>query len=105
LPGLHFVATSFAPAANPHRGQRCNGVRVVLTDPMVVDPPAAGIALAVTLRRLYPQAWETKHLYRLINHPPTTEAILAGKELKQIQPLWTAGIEQFRRVRARYLLY
>jgi len=80
-------------------------VRVVLTDPTVVDPPAAGIALAVTLRRLYPQQWETKHLYRLINHLPTTEAILAGKELKQILPLWTAGLEQFRRVRARYLLY
>jgi uncharacterized protein YbbC (DUF1343 family) len=105
LPGLHFVATSFTPTASPHRGQRCNGARVVLTDPTVVDPPAAGIALAVTLRRLYPQQWETKHLYRLINHLPTTEAILAGKELKQILPLWTAGLEQFRRVRARYLLY
>ena len=34
-----------------------------------------GMAIAVELRRRYPDDWETRNLYRLINHPPTTAAM------------------------------
>jgi uncharacterized protein YbbC (DUF1343 family) len=105
LPGLYFTATTFTPSENPHRGQICHGVRVLLLDATVANPPVAGIALAVELRRRYRELWETRNLFRLINHPPTTEALLAGKGVTDIVPLWTSGLEEFRRIRKKYLLY
>ncbi len=105
LPGVRFAAVSFTPSANPYRGQRCSGVRLVVHDLRAIDPPAIGVALALELRKRHADRWETKHLYRLINDPPTTQAILAGKELAPIVAGWRAGLERFRKVRARYLLY
>jgi uncharacterized protein YbbC (DUF1343 family) len=105
LPGVQFVAVRFTPKQSPHRDQACQGVRLVVADPTLFDAPTVGIAIAVTLRKLYPAAWKTTHLFRLINHPATTAAILAGKELKEIAPLWAPELERFRKQRARYLLY
>jgi hypothetical protein len=59
----------------------------------------------VALRKLHADSWKTEHLHRLVRHPPTVEAVLAGKPLAEILPLWQAERERFLRVRRRYLLY
>jgi uncharacterized protein YbbC (DUF1343 family) len=105
LAGVVFAPVRFTPRENPHRGQTCGGVRVVLTDARALDAPALGAAVAIELRRAYPDAWETRHLFRLVSHAPTTEAILAGKELPAVRALWTAGLAAFQKLRRRYLLY
>jgi uncharacterized protein YbbC (DUF1343 family) len=105
LNGLHFVAVKFTSTASPYKGQLCQGVRLIIFDPQQANPVAAGLALAVALRQLYPKQWETQHLFRLINHPPTISAILAGKKLREVLPLWTAELKRFNVARQRYLLY
>jgi uncharacterized protein YbbC (DUF1343 family) len=105
LPGFHAVPTSFTPRSSRHRGKRCNGVRLLLTDAGVLDPVALGVAIAAGLRRLHPEEWDARRLGRLVRHPQTTRAILAGKSVADILPLWRRGLTRFRRTRQRYLLY
>jgi uncharacterized protein YbbC (DUF1343 family) len=103
--GVHAVPTSFTPTSSRYKGQRCSGVRLLLLEPRRLDPPALGAAIALSLRRLHADGWDPGKLFRLVRHPATTRAILAGRKLRQILPLWRAGLARFRRLRQRYLLY
>ena len=105
LDGVHFAPASKTPRASRHRGKRCFGVRLLLVAPKRFRPVRTGVAIAVTLRRLFPKAWNPKRLYRLIRHPPTTAAILAGREPAKIARAWRAGLARFNRMRRRFLLY
>ncbi len=55
LPGLRFVPVWFAPAQGKHAGQRCEGVRIGITEPRTVRGFEMGLHLIQTLRELYPQ--------------------------------------------------
>lgn len=105
LKGVRAVPTSFTPSSSKYRKELCHGVRLLVTDMRALDPPALGLALAVALRKLHADSWKTEHLHRLVRHPPTVEAVLAGKPLAEILPLWQAERERFLRLRRRYLLY
>ena len=103
--GIYAVATAFTPRSSRYKGQRCRGVRLLLLDPRRVDPPALGVAIALALRKLHRDQWDPGKLFRLVRHPATTRAILAGGELRQIVSLWRAGLARFGAIRRRYLLY
>jgi uncharacterized protein YbbC (DUF1343 family) len=103
--GIYAVATAFTPRSSRYKGQRCRGVRLLLLDPRRVNPPALGVAIALALRKLHRDQWDPGKLFRLVRHPATTRAILAGGELRQIVSLWRAGLARFRAIRRRYLLY
>lgn len=105
LKGIHFVPTAFTPSAKPYKNELCHGIRLIVTEPRKLDPVQMGITLAVILRQQYPQQWKTKELFRLINHPPTTQAILDGRTVDEILALWSTRLKQFMRIRSRYLLY
>jgi uncharacterized protein YbbC (DUF1343 family) len=105
LKGVRAVPTSFTPRSSRYRDKLCRGVRLLLTDPRALDGPALGVALALALHKLHPDSWDTKRLGRLVRHPPTVAAILAGRQLKDVLPLWRRGVARFQKNRRRYLLY
>jgi len=41
----------------------------------------------------------------LLLHPPTMEAVKAGKSLKEIHALWEQDRAEFEKRRAKYLIY
>ncbi|NQT54585.1 DUF1343 domain-containing protein, partial [bacterium] len=53
LPGLRFAPIVFTPTASKHKGQRCGGVFISVTDRERVRPAEAGMALAWHLRHLF----------------------------------------------------
>jgi hypothetical protein len=63
------------------------------------------VTLAVTLRKLYPKEWQPEGLMRLMANKASYDDILARKSVSVIIARWNGELEQFRRVRARYLLY
>ena len=106
LTGVRAAAVRFTPRARPYKGEVCRGVRLLLTDAAALDPPLLGVTLALELRRLHPDRWETAKLQRLVRHEPTVQAVLAGDRTPaQIAALWQGGLARFARVRRRYLLY
>jgi uncharacterized protein YbbC (DUF1343 family)/CubicO group peptidase (beta-lactamase class C family) len=105
LPGVAFVPIRFTPTASVYQGQRCGGVYILLTDRDECHVVDVGVVLAETLYRLYPKDFHPDKMSRLLLDKPTLDAIEADKPLSAIHALWQKGLEQFRRRRAKYLIY
>jgi uncharacterized protein YbbC (DUF1343 family)/CubicO group peptidase (beta-lactamase class C family) len=105
LPGIRFEATSFTPSTSVFANQRCGGVQMIITDRGMLRPVAAGIAIALVLHRLYPNAFALDKLAPLLRDPATLDAIRAGKPLAEIVSMWREDEAAFAARRAKYLLY
>jgi hypothetical protein len=72
-----------------------------------VSPLRVGYALAVTLRRLYPEAWQSKNYLRLLGHEKTFRALLEGSTVDALLALVTreSDWQDFMEARKKYLLY
>jgi uncharacterized protein YbbC (DUF1343 family) len=105
VPGVRFVPICFTPAQRQFAGQRCGGVQIALSDWESFEPIKLGITMAVTLRSLYPALWQPEGLRRLLANKAAYDDIIAAKPVEAIMARWQGELQEFRRVRSRYLLY
>lgn len=113
LPGVRFEPVTF-PAVSPERqthagekvpGER-RGVRFIATDRQVYDPTLAAVAALVEIRRLHPREFEWAASFdRLAGGTRLREQISAGASLQEIVGAWRQQLEEFSRIRERYLIY
>jgi uncharacterized protein YbbC (DUF1343 family)/CubicO group peptidase (beta-lactamase class C family) len=104
-PGVRFVPVNRTPTYSTHRGQECGGIDIIIDDWSTVRPVTLGLALAATLRKLYPNDWNPKNYDRLLIHQATYDGLLAGKPIAALEAAWQPGLEEFRQRRAKFLLY
>ncbi|WP_024302107.1 serine hydrolase [Pseudogulbenkiania sp. MAI-1] len=105
IPGVRFEPAEFVPDENPYRGERCQGVRLILTDRQALRAPLLGVELLGALQRLYP---EQLHLAPPTNTPDVREILgdlARGKVPRRIAADWLPALQRFRERRASYLLY
>ncbi|HEX5135027.1 MAG TPA: exo-beta-N-acetylmuramidase NamZ domain-containing protein [Thermoanaerobaculia bacterium] len=105
IPGVTFTPIHFTPASSTFGGERCGGVRLTVTDRDALRPVALGIEIAVALRDLYPVDWQRAKLISLLANRDTFERVERGEAADAIARSWEKGLEEFRRRRARFLLY
>jgi len=105
LPGVRFVPIRFTPDASKFKGEECRGVNIFLTDRDACPAVDIGIALGLTLRRLYPDQWQVDKFYRLLKHDATLAAVKRGDSLKAIKSSWSKAQREFERRRRTHLLY
>jgi uncharacterized protein YbbC (DUF1343 family)/CubicO group peptidase (beta-lactamase class C family) len=105
LSGVRFVPTEFTPNASVYAQQKCGGVNIIVTDRNTLDSPQVGIEIASALHTLYPQKFETKNLDRLMLNRASMDAINAGEDPRRLWLDWVEAIDQFKSIRAKYLLY
>ena len=56
-------------------------------------------------QRLYPKDYALDKTKALLRHPATHDAIKAGASLDYIKSSWKSDLDQFKKRRARYLIY
>jgi uncharacterized protein YbbC (DUF1343 family)/CubicO group peptidase (beta-lactamase class C family) len=105
LPGVAFIPVEFTPTASKFSNQQCFGINIAITDRNALQPIEIGLTLAATLRRQYPDAWETKSLNRLLGNETTYKLLLDGKSGSDIMPAVSAGVSDFLRRRDAFLIY
>lgn len=105
LPGVRFLPIQFTPSYSVHKGELCKGVFILLSDRDNCNAVDVGLQIALTLRRLYPGQFPVDKMRHLLLHEPTLEAIKKGEALDGIHAIWEKDLEQFRAVRAKYLIY
>ena len=105
LPGVAFEPVHFTPDASKHRGTRCGGVHVLVTNWQTFQPVRTGVHVACALRARFGDAWDTKRLNWLLKDDPTAEAILAGEPADQIVAAWQGRLKMFAMRRRPFLLY
>lgn len=105
LPGVAFTPIHFTPTERQYSGEQCGGVMIMITDWSKFDPMKLGLGLAVTLREEYRDQWSPERMPTLLANKETYEAILGGKGVQEIEALWTDKLDEFKKVRERYLIY
>lgn len=104
LPGVRFVPCRFTPTASVFSGEACGGVQILVTDRDRLNAVQVGLTLAVTLRRLYPDAWQPDKLRTLLVNAQTQEALRAGATYADMANGWAEALQAFgERARAVWL--
>jgi uncharacterized protein YbbC (DUF1343 family) len=107
LPGLRFEPASFSPIQSKYRGQKCHGVRIVVTNRDLLQTFWSGILLVNEIHRTYPDTfkWKERHFDRLCGTSAIREAITAQLSLKKLRDSWQTDLNSFLRIRDKYLIY
>ncbi len=108
IPGVSFMAVSYTPAGEeryPYRGERVEGVDIVVNDRNALDAPELGVETVAALWKLYPKHFAVDKVDRLLLNHGILDQIKSGQDPRQIAAGWQATLAQFRVQRARYLLY
>ncbi len=105
LPGVRFVPIRFKPTERQFAGVDCGGANLIITDWSTFEPVDVGVAIAVTLRRHYKNHWKPDSLLKFIADRDAFDRLLAGESLAAIKWTWQVELDEFRRVRDRYLIY
>jgi uncharacterized protein YbbC (DUF1343 family) len=104
IPGVTFRPTHFVPHSNRFKDQPCHGIQIILNDRQCFDSPSLGVEIASALYRLYPKDFEIDKTHELIGSRWLVEAIKES-EPDFIVSKWEESLEEFQKLRARYLLY
>lgn len=105
LPGIRFIPVRFTPSATKFPGESCGGVQLIITSRTELEPIEVGIQLMCTLKKLYPQDWDTKNLNKLLASNRIRDAIEGGKPRSEIPGIWQEELRQFVDRRRNFLLY
>jgi len=109
VPGVRFVAVSFAPE-NPGDGKfggtEVQGVRLEADGP-AYDPTLAALALLVEIKAMSGDRWSWRvgHFDRLAGTDALRNALDAGVSYRELAQGWGDGLEEYVDRRAAYLLY
>jgi hypothetical protein len=76
-----------------------------VVDRAALNSPVLGVELAAALYRLYPARFQIDRTLSMIGCREVVRAIKCGEDPSAIRQSWTPGLDRFRRLRARYLLY
>jgi len=105
IQGVSFQPVDFTPNASSYKNQACHGIRIVLIDRQALDSPALGIEIADALYRLYPTEFQIDKTLEMIGSRRVLKAINDGEDPRSIERQWQVSLAEFRKLRARYLLY
>jgi uncharacterized protein YbbC (DUF1343 family) len=105
LPGVRFVPLRLTPNHSVHKGKTCGGVQFIIDDWNRFEPLQTGLAIAVALRRLYPQQWEVDSFDKLLCHARTWRDVKEGARWRDLQANWSNELKKFVELRKKYLIY
>jgi uncharacterized protein YbbC (DUF1343 family) len=106
----------FEPTFQKHARVACGGCQIHILDRHAFRPVLTGMAVIDALRAADPSAFAWKRppyeyesdkepIDVIAGSPSFRRAIDAGGHAEQIAAGWTATVEDFRRLRASFLLY
>jgi uncharacterized protein YbbC (DUF1343 family) len=105
IKGIRFTPVGFTPVTSPFKNQLCPGVQIALLDRQVLDSPSLGVEIASALYRLYPKDFQIDKTLGLIGSREVLQAIKDGQDPAAIAQNWQEPLEQFHKLRSKYLLY
>jgi uncharacterized protein YbbC (DUF1343 family)/CubicO group peptidase (beta-lactamase class C family) len=105
LGGIAFEPVVFTPSASPYTRQRCEGVRLRVSDRAALNSPALGVELAAALCHLYPGKFQFGGTLGMVGSREVIHSLKCCVDPHLIEQQWQARLKTFERLRAKYLLY
>ena len=107
LAGGRFREAWFSPTFSKWAGQRCGGCQLHVTDRSAFRSVTAVLAVLETVKRLYGTKLELYADYfdKVMGTSTVREALERGEGYTTIAARWDAGLAEFARRRAEFVLY
>lgn len=105
IAGLEFSPVAFTPYEREFVGQECRGVCVDLQDWGAFEPVKAGLQIALTLHRLWPEEFGAAKMRWLLGSAAATEAVVQLRPVDEIVGLWRDELAAFGEQARAYWLY
>ena len=105
IQSVRFVPTAFTPSSSNFAGLRCEGVNILVLERNTLDAPELGMELAAALHKLYPDDFKMERMEELLVNQAAFEALGAGQDPRRIAEGWQDRLDEFVRLREKYLLY
>ena len=116
LPGVHFRPHAFEPVFQKHAKTSCGGCQIHVTDRSVFRPVETGVTLIEAFRNANRAQfkWRTEpYEYEFVKPPidimygsaRLREGLERGESAQDIAASWTEEVEDFKKLRADFLLY
>ena len=105
LGGVRFIPISFTPESGTNAKQLCHGVHILLTARNELDSPELGLEIASALLKLYPRHFAPERIADLLVDHATFQALMRGDDPRRIADGWRERLQEFARIRRKYLLY
>lgn len=105
IAGVRFEAATFTPREWAFAGQKCEGVRIALTDRNKLDSPLLGVELMAALWRLHGDRFQIDRTLGMIGSRASLAEVKAQADPRDIARSWTPALSEFREQRQRHLLY
>jgi uncharacterized protein YbbC (DUF1343 family) len=105
IPGVRFEPEKFTPDSDLYKGELCQGVKVILTDRNALQSMRMDMEIASVLLKLYPEKFQPAKMIDLMGNTATIKQLVQSGDPSAIMASWNESLEEFRKVRAKYLLY
>jgi len=106
IQGVRFMAADFTPRESRFAGEVCHGIQIQLLDRRALDAPELGAELASALYRLFPNDFQLDKTLPLVGSRRVLESIRKGEDPRRMAYDWEQDeLQEFRKLRAKYLLY
>jgi len=105
IPGVSFAPAQFTPSDGLYRGEPCQGVTITITNRGELRSMRLGLEIADALHRMYSAKFQLEKLVELLGSQSTIDRLKRGDAPADIVSDWSADLDKFRRMRAKYLLY
>jgi len=105
ISGVSFKPLSFTPRSSRYKNKKCYGIRIILEDRDSLNAPLLGIEIISALNRLYSKHFKLNQTIGLVGSHEILQSIKNGTDPAVIVSKWQDKLNQFRDIRARYLIY
>jgi len=105
IPGVRVYPTRFTPDTSNLKGKVAHGVHFVITQRDAFDSTRFGLEVAAALQKLFPGKIDFALSKKLIGSDEVIRELQAGDDPRAIQQKMQDGVDEFLKVREKYLLY
>jgi uncharacterized protein YbbC (DUF1343 family) len=105
IPGVRAYPIRFRPLSGNFAGVTVEGVRWIVTNRESLDSVRLGLEVAAALQKLYPGKISFELNVKLIGSEAIVHSLTAGDDPRSIQQSFEAPLQDFLRIREKYLLY
>jgi uncharacterized protein YbbC (DUF1343 family) len=106
LPGLRTYPIKFTPTkGSKFGGKELNGVFILVTDRNALEPVRSGLTMAYHLMKLHGDQFTADKVVNLLQNQAVLDAMKQTDDPANLPALWKDDVEQFKTLRAKYLIY
>ncbi|MBP1624318.1 MAG: hypothetical protein H6Q07_2338 [Acidobacteria bacterium] len=105
IPGVQYIPVYFIPDASRHKGARCGGVNLLVTDADRLNSVLLGLTLASVLNKLYPDAFKMDTILDFLGNASAMDMLKAGQPPAKVLHADDSDLRRFLARRQKALIY